>query len=65
VTWLGWEWENPVLDPGFEYRTTERYKGYVVIKKVNSKGDVLWRAENETSWRLLTSASAVAPATVE
>lgn len=65
VTWLGWEWVNPPLDTGFEYRTTERYHGYAVIKKMDAAGNILWRAEHETSWRLLTSASAVAPATVE
>lgn len=65
VTWLGWEWVNPPLDTGFEYRTTERYHGYAVIKKMDAAGNILWRAEHETTWRLLTSASAVAPATVE
>ena len=65
VTWLGWEWVNPPLDTGFEYRTTERYHGYAVIKKMDAVGNILWRAEHETSWRLLNSASAVAPATVE
>lgn len=65
VNWLGWEWVNPPLDTGFEYRTTERYHGYAVIKKMDAVGNILWRAEHETSWRLLSSASAVAPATVE
>jgi hypothetical protein len=65
VTWLGWEWVNPPLDTDFEYRTTERYHGYAVIKKMDAAGNILWRAEHETSWRLLSSASVIAPATME
>lgn len=26
-TWYPWEWENPPMIPGVEYRTTERYMG--------------------------------------
>ena len=62
VTWLGWEWVNPTFDTGYEYRTTERYHGYAVIKKMDAVGNILWRAENETTWRLLASASNIAPA---
>lgn len=65
LTWQPWEWENPALDSGLEYRTTERYHGQAVLKKMDAVGNILWRAEHETTWRLLTSASAVAPATVE
>lgn len=64
-TWRAWEWVNPPLDSGYEYRTTERYHGYAVIKKMDAVGNILWRAEHETAWRLLHSASALAPATVE
>lgn len=65
ITWQQWEWENPSFDSGYEYRTTERYHGYAVIKKMDASGNILWRAEHETTWRLLTSASAVVPASVE
>lgn len=65
ITWQTWEWENPSFDSGFEYRTTERYHGYPVIKKMDASGNILWRAEHESSWRLLTSASAVVQATLE
>ena len=58
-------WDNPPMIKGAEYRTTERYQGAVVYKKVDEAGNILWRAEYETSWHLLSSASAVAPATVE
>lgn len=60
-----WEWENPHMRPGVEYRTTERYKGYPVYKKVDGTGNILWRAENETEWHLLASAEYIATATVE
>lgn len=35
-TWYPWEWENPPLEDGVEYRTTERYKGEVVFWKQTS-----------------------------
>lgn len=60
-----WEWVNPPMRAGIEYRTTERYKGSVVYKKVDTNGDVLWRIEGDTKWRLLTAASYVTAATVE
>ena len=63
-SWSEWEVENPPLLTGVEYRTTERYKGVAVYKKVDTAGNILWRAENETTWRVLASVSNVAPATV-
>ena len=33
-TWLPWEYDNPPLDLGVEYRTTERYLGKPVYVKV-------------------------------
>lgn len=63
--WKPWEWVNPPMYPGVEYRTTERYKGLAVYKMVDTAGNVLWRSETEQSWHLLSSASYVVPATVE
>lgn len=63
--WSEWEWVNPPMLVGVEYRTTERYKGNAVFKKVDTNGDVLWRIEGDTKWRLLTASSYVAAATVE
>lgn len=37
-TWDAWEWENPPLWPGVEYRTTERYDGKVVYTKLINYG---------------------------
>lgn len=58
-------WYNPPLLAGVEYRTSDRYKGSVVFKKVDANGNILWRAGHETSWHLLSAASYVSPATVE
>ena len=62
--WKPWEDVNPPMYMGVEYRTTERYSGSAVYKMVDTAGNILWRAENETSWHLLSSASYVLPATV-
>ena len=34
ASWQGWEWENPPMTLGTEYRTTERWHGYYVYRKV-------------------------------
>ena len=36
--WGEWEWENPPMHTGVEYRTTEEYSGYPVYVKVVSMG---------------------------
>ena len=63
--WSEFEWINPPMATGVEYRTTERYKGVAVYKKVDTEGNILWRKDGETKWRLLSAASYVATATVE
>ena len=63
--WQPWEYENPPLFTGVEYRTTERYKGVAVYKKVNSNGDILWRKDGEAQWHMLASANYVTAATIE
>ncbi len=62
--WLS-EWVTPPLHKGVEYRTTERYQGVAVYKKVDASGNILWRKYGESQWHLLSSASYVAAATVE
>lgn len=59
------EWINPPMVDGVEYRTTKRYKGVAVYEKVDTNGNIIWRAANETSWHLSASSSSVANATVE
>lgn len=46
-----WEWLNPPLRPNIEYRTTERYNGQAVYKKMDDNGIILWRSADETEWR--------------
>lgn len=58
-SWGKWECANPPMAPGEEYRTTERYQGAVVYKKVDANGNILWRKETDTQWRLLSTASFV------
>ena len=57
--WTPWEIVNPPMTPGVEYRTTDRYKGSAVYKKVGGNGDILWRIDGESKWRLWASASYV------
>ena len=63
--WSEWEWVNPPLNSYEEYRTTDRHQGIAIYKKIDSNGNILWRKEDEIVWHLLSSASYVAPATVE
>ena len=63
--WSEWEWVNPPLATNVEYRTTERYKGSAVYKKIDTNGNVLWRRDGESQWHLLSSADYIATATVE
>lgn len=58
-------WDNPPMAVGVEYRTTERFHNEAVYKKIDANGNILWRKESESIWRLLSPASYVTPATVE
>lgn len=55
IVWTDWEYANPPLVAGTEYRTTERYKGSPVFTKlveyqcVGSSGDRLTPVELDTS----------------
>lgn len=49
--WFPWVWENPPMQPGVEYRTTELYGGQSVIKKLDATdGEVLWRVDGSDTW---------------
>lgn len=45
-----WEWVNPPMQLGVEYRTTERYNGKAIYKKLDTDGIVKWRVDGETTW---------------
>lgn len=48
--WGDWEWENPPMNPGVEYRTTERYAGLPVYAKlVTYTHDVLMGDSSATT----------------
>lgn len=48
--WQPFEWINPPMEPGIEYRTTERRNGWVVYKKLDTDGIIKWRVDGETTW---------------
>lgn len=48
--WGEWEWVNPILYDGTEYRTTERIDGKAVYKKMVS-GAIQYRLDGETTWK--------------
>lgn len=46
-TWSEWEWENPPMAMGTEYRTTERWQGKVVYTKLIDFGNLPSGGEKE------------------
>ena len=49
-SWLPWEWVDPPMKLGVEYRTTERYLGNPVYKKMDSDG-VIWWSTDQSTWK--------------
>ena len=49
--WHPWEYINPPMELGVEYRTTERMNGKAVYKKLDSSGKLLMRLDGETEWK--------------
>ena len=56
-TWYPWEWVNPPMQPGEEYRTTERYDGKPVYAKLIDFGAL----PNSTVKQVLISEEKVIP----
>lgn len=54
-SWGAWEWVNPPMALGVEYRTTERINGKAVYKK-NDNGVIKYRLDGETEWKPYASA---------
>ena len=48
--WKPWEWVNPPMAVGVEYRTTERHLGNPVYKKMDSDG-VIWWSTDQSTWK--------------
>ena len=49
-TWGEWEFINPQMKTGVEYRTTERHLGNPVYKKMDSDG-VIWWSTDQSTWK--------------
>ena len=60
--WGEWEWLNPALSAGVEYRTTERIGNKAVYKKMDSAGKLWYRLDGSTTWDLYTKALGAASA---
>ena len=48
--WQPFEWDNPPMVSGVEYRTTERIANKAVYKK-NDNGVIQYRLDGETEWK--------------
>lgn len=59
--WGEWEWLNPRMALGVEYRTAERIGGKSVYKK-NVNGVIQYRLDGETEWKSYGTALGAAPA---
>ena len=56
-----WEWENPFMLVGEEYRTTEYHNGNPVYKKMDS-GGVVWWSTDKIDWYREAERHGAAPA---
>ena len=61
-TWTPWEYVNPPMRLGVEYRTTERIDGKAVYKK-NDNGVIKYRLDGETEWKDLYGTTKTASGT--
>lgn len=50
-TWDPLEYFDPPMAVGVEYRTTERYQGKPVYKKLDTDNVIKWRIDGETAWK--------------
>lgn len=58
--WFGgvlydWEWVNPRMIVGVEYRTIERYKDRAIYKKIDADGNIMCRLDGDTEWKSFAS----------
>mgnify|MGYP004695361805 CR=1 FL=1 len=47
-----WEWVNPPMVSGVEYRTTEQRNGKAVYKKLDTDGLLKWRLDGDNTWQI-------------
>jgi hypothetical protein len=60
-SWTDWEYENPPMMNGVEYRTTDRHEGKAIYKKLNS-GIEWYRVEGSDTWKQQNELMGAAPA---
>lgn len=60
-TWTPWDYVNPPFESGVVYRTTERYLGSPVYKKMDSNG-VIWWSTDQSTWKRESERVGAAPA---
>ena len=60
--WSDWEFINPPMKSGIEYRTTERHLGNPVYKKMDSNG-VIWWSTDQSTWKREAERVGAAPST--
>ena len=49
-TWTEWEWINPPMNIGVEYRTTERINNQPVKKRITSSGELQYSTYDGSTW---------------
>lgn len=50
IVWDEWEFFNPLMNQGVEYKTIERYQSASLYKKIDG-GILKWRPEGESNWK--------------
>lgn len=50
IVWSEWEFFNPLMNHGIEYKTIEKYKSASLYKKIDG-GILKWRPEGESNWK--------------
>ena len=58
-TWFPWEWENPPMVAGVEYRTTERWNGKPVYRKAYALGTFPVTSRVHNRWYIDKNASII------
>lgn len=50
IVWDEWEFFNPLMNQGVEYKTIEKYESASLYKKIDG-GILKWRPEGESNWK--------------
>lgn len=58
-TWTEWEFENPPMQPGVEYRTTERWNGAAVYTMLVDCGELLSNGQKQIAFTNVNTAGSI------